>query len=37
MKDTDKMIMLAMLESLFNGNLIDVNVYEKARADVEKL
>ena len=37
MKDTDKMIMLAMLESLFNGSLIDVNVYEKARADVEKL
>lgn len=37
MGEIDKLLMMSMLESLFNDNLIDINVYNKARADIEKL
>ena len=37
MGQIDKLLMISMLESLFNNNLIDVNAYNKARAEIEKL
>lgn len=37
MGDKEKILALAMLERLFNHDLIDINTYEKARAELERL